>query len=81
MSEWKEFIESLNDYAGLFALLALVATIVVPYILYNVQKKNERQAAQDELEAMTEMQRFPMTIEERKRFERKCMLEKKVRKQ
>lgn len=56
-------MEILNQYSGLFALLAVIAAVVVPVVLYKKQKKDialaekkrkeeERQNAKDELEAM-----------------------------
>lgn len=71
-----EWIKSLNDYAGLFSLLALVATVVVPIIIYIVQKKGERQAMQDEYDAMMGAARFPMDAEQRKFYTKKQKLEK-----
>lgn len=75
-----ELLESLNEYAGLLSLLAVVAAIIVPILIYKKEQRNARQEAQDELEAMNDMQRFPMSIEERKRYEHKAVLEKKARK-
>lgn len=56
-------MEILNQYSGLFALLAVIAAVVVPVALYKKQKKDialaekkrkeeERQNAKDELDAM-----------------------------
>ena len=75
-----EWIKSLNDYAGLFALLALLATFVVPIIIYKVQKKDERQAMQDEYDAMMGAARFPMSAEQRCFAAKKQLLEKRLKK-
>lgn len=75
-----EWITSLNDYAGLLALLALLAAILVPFIIYHMEKKEASRAAQDELNAMESNSHFPMSIEERKYYTRKSVLEKKARK-
>lgn len=75
-----EWIKSLNDYSGLFALLALAAAIFVPIIAYKWQRKNERQAAQEELDVMKENEGFPMSIEDRNYYIRKRMLEKTLKK-
>lgn len=69
-------MEALNDYAGLFALLALVATIVVPIVIYKQQKKEEHQKMQDEYDAMMSSARFPMSEEQREFYTKKLKLEK-----
>ena len=76
MFEWfKEAIKSLNDYAGLFSLLAMIAAIIVPYRIYKKERNDrsnvERQAMQDELEAIEQNSRFPMSIEAREYFTKK----------
>ena len=71
-----ELITLLNEFAGLFALLALIATIVIPIVLYKKQKKDERQAMKDELDAMNDMSRFPMDTESRNYYIRKSLLER-----
>ena len=81
MFEWfKEAIKSLNDYAGLFSLLAMIAAIIVPYRIYKKERNDrsnaERQAMQDELEAMEENTHPFIPIEQRKYFARKQILEK-----
>ena len=49
--EWlKNIIEALNDYAGLFSLLAVVAAIVVPWRIYQRNRKEDLQRLKDELE-------------------------------
>jgi hypothetical protein len=69
-------MEVLNDYAGLFALLALIATVVVPIFIYKQQKKEERQKMQDEYDAMMSSARFPMSEEQREFYAKKFKLEK-----
>ena len=80
MEVWIEILSWLNDCAGLFALLALIASVFVPIFLYKKQRKNERQTAQEELDAMKENEFFPMSIEERNYFVKKRMLEKTAKK-
>lgn len=75
-----EWIYSLNAYAGLFSLLAVIAAIVVPYAIYKKGRKDERQAMQDELDAMNDMSRFPMDTDYRNYQIRKSVLEKGVKK-
>lgn len=74
------FLEFLNKYAGLLALLTLIASIAVPCIIYYLQKKNRRKAMRDELEAMDELSGFAMTDEERKFFIKQRTLEKGLNK-
>lgn len=70
------FIESLNDYSGFFSLLAVLAAVFVPIAIYKWERKNERQAMKDELEAMQDNSHFPMTIEEREYYTKQGKLEK-----
>jgi hypothetical protein len=74
--ELKDIIESLNSYAGLFSLLAVVAAIVVPFIIHRIERKSQRQTMKDELEAMQESARFPMTCGEREQYVKMSKLEK-----
>lgn len=69
-------IESLNNYAGLFSLLAVLAAIVVPIVIYKKERKAEELSMKDELEAMQDYSRFPMSFDEREYFTRKSKLEK-----
>ena len=69
-------IESLNNYAGLFSLLAVLAAIVVPIVIHKRERKEERLAMKDELEAMQDNSRFPMSFEEREYYTKKSILEK-----
>lgn len=83
MFEWfKEAIKSLNDYAGLLSLLAMIAAIIVPYRIYkkecNDRSNAERQAMQDELEAMEESTHPFIPIEQRKYIAREQMLKKRL---
>ena len=71
-----DIIESLNAYAGLFSLLAIVAAIVIPFVIYNKERKAKRQAMKDELEAMQENSHFPMSYEAREYYTKKSKLEK-----
>ncbi len=71
-------METLNNFAGLFSLLAVLAAIVVPIVLYKIERKHDRQAKQDELEAMNGTSRFPMSNDERLWYTRKHQLEKEL---
>lgn len=75
-------MEFLNEYSGLFSLLAVVASIVsivVPVVIYRKQKKQQLQDLQDELEAIEEHSGFSMGHDEREYYSRKNYLEKKLR--
>ena len=72
-------MEFLNEYSGLFSLLAVVASIIVPFWIYRKQKKEHLQDLQDEYEAIESNSKFPMSIAEREYYSRKNYLEKKLR--
>ena len=55
-------IESLNNYAGLFSLMAVVVAIVVPISLYRIGRKHIRQDMLDELKSMNENEKFTMSL-------------------
>lgn len=75
-------MECLNEYSGLFSLLAVVASIVsivVSVMIYRKQKKEHLQDLQDEYEAIEKTSIFPMSIAEKEYYSRKNYLEKKLR--
>lgn len=75
-------MELLNEYSGLFSLLAVVASIVaivVSVMIYRKQKKLQLQDLQDEYEAIESTSKFSMSIAEREYYSRKNYLEKKLR--
>ncbi len=75
-------MEFLNEYSGLFSLLAVVASvvsIVVSVMIYRKQKKEHLQDLQDEYEAIEKTSIFPMSIAEKEYYSRKNYLEKKLR--
>lgn len=74
-----KFIHWLNDYAGLFSLLAVLAAIFVPYRIYRKQRNDEYQSLKDELDSMAEINRFPMSHSERELYTRKSILEKRLK--
>lgn len=85
-------MEFLNEYSGLFSLLAVVASIVsivVSVIIYRKQKKDHEnfyqkqqndllQDLRDEYEAIESTSMFPMSLPERGYYGRKSFLEKKL---
>lgn len=75
-------MEFLNEYSGLFSLLAVVASIVsivVSVMIYRKQKKDYLQDLKDEYEAIEKTSIFPMSIAEKEYYSRKNYLEKKLR--
>ena len=86
-------MEFLNEYSGLFSLLAVVASIVsivVSVIIYRKQKKDQEnfyqkqqndllQDLRDEYEAIESNSKFSMNIAEKEYYSRKNYLEKKLR--
>lgn len=72
-------MEILNQYSGLFSLLAVIASVVIPILIYRKEKSDQRKAAQDELDAIEDHQLFPMDMEHRNFYVRKSVLEKQAR--
>lgn len=68
-------MEILNQYSGLLSLLA----VIVPILIYKKEKSDKRKAAQDELDAMNDNARFPMSMEDRNYYVRRHVLEKQAR--
>ena len=74
-------MECLNEFSGLFSLLAVVTSVVaimVAVVIYRKQKKEHLQDLKDELDAMDENSVFPMGLAERKYYGRKSYLKKKL---
>ena len=85
-------MEFLNEYSGLFSLLAVVASIVaivVSVMIYRKQKKDQEnfyqkqqndllQDFRDEYEAIESTSMFPMSLAEREFYIRKSYLKNKL---
>ena len=74
-------MECLNEFSGLFSLLAVVTSvvaIVVAVVIYRKQKQQQQQDLKDELEAIEQYSALPMGHNEREHFVRKCYLQKKL---
>ena len=74
-------MEFLNEYSGLFSLLAVVTSvvaIVVSVMIYRKQKKDHLQDLKDEYDAIEKTSIFPMSIAEKEYYSRKNYLEKKL---
>ena len=74
-------MECLNNYSGLFSLLAVLASVIVPFWIYHKQKKALMQDLKDKYDAMEENSGFPMGLDEREFYGRKKYLEKKLRRE
>lgn len=72
-------LDWLNQNAGLLSLGALLAAIIVPYKIYKKQDKDQIQSMKDELETINEVNRFPMSSDERNLYTRKFLLEKRLK--
>jgi hypothetical protein len=82
--EWlAQFIELINDNAGVIAVFSFVAAIVVPIVIYRMQRqdaiRDAKQDAQDQLDAMNEVSRFSFTEEGRKHYAKKGYLQRKIK--
>lgn len=74
-------MECLNEFSGLFSLLAVVTSvvaIVVAVVIYRKQKQQQLQDLKDELEAIEQYSALPMGHNEREHFVRKSYLQKKL---
>lgn len=73
-------MECLNNYSGLLSLLAVVASVIVPFWIYRKQKKEQKLDLKDELE-MLKRPRNPLAMNQelRERDEKIELLEKKLR--
>lgn len=81
-------LETLNDYSGLFSLLAVIASVTIPLFTYFLQSKNdkitelrrfnaEQQTYKNELDSFrSEGSPFPMSEVERLKQSRIRFLEK-----
>ena len=75
----KQIIEFLNSCAGLLSLLAVLAAIIVPIIIYKKQRQSERQDLQDELDAMNEVSRHSFDADSRMFYIKRSALAKKLK--
>ena len=83
MMEWlQQFIDFLNDNAGVIAFLSFLVAIIVPWMIYLKQRndtnKAARQDAQDQLDAMDEVSRFPINSAAHQHYAKKEYLRKKA---
>lgn len=82
-------LDFLNDFSGLFSLLAVVASVAIPFLIYKMQRKNEKvaernrileelQNAEDELDSLREHIPFPLSESQRAKQTRISYLEKRL---
>lgn len=81
--EWlQQFIDFLNDNAGVIAFLSFLVAIFVPWMIYLKQRndtnKAAKQDAQDQLDAMDEVSRFPINSAAHQHYAKKEYLRKKA---
>ena len=78
----QQFIDFLNDNAGVIAFLSFLVAIFVPWMIYLKQRndtnKAARQDAQDQLDAMDEVSRFPINSAAHQHYAKKEYLRKKA---
>lgn len=72
----RNIIDFININSGIFALLAVIVSVFI----YKRQRYHDKKAMQDELDAMDECSRFPMSDGESQRYIRKYVLEKGLKK-
>lgn len=77
-----QFIELINDNAGVIAVFSFVAAIVVPIVIYRMQRqdaiRDAKQDAEDQLDAMDEVSRFPINSAAHQHYAKKEYLRKKA---
>lgn len=73
-------MEALNEYSGLFSLLAVIAAVFIPIIIYYKEKCDKKSERRDEYEAMKTMDKYPMTPEEREHYSKMSRFEKEFKK-
>lgn len=83
MMEWlQQFIDFLNDNAGVIAFLSFLVAIFVPWMIYLKQRndtnKAAKQDAQDQLDAIDEVSRFPINSAAHQHYAKKEYLRKKA---
>lgn len=77
MMEW------INENSGLLSLVAAIAAVAgifVPFIIRWLDKKEKRQELLDEYEIRKDIEKVPMSYEERGYFAHKEILKKKLKK-
>lgn len=69
-------VDFINDNSGMVAFCAIIVSIYI----YKRQRYHDKKAMRNELDAMDESSRFPMSDGERQRYIRRYVLEKGLKK-
>lgn len=84
MTEWisenSELITIIAAVASVIAAIASIFGVFVPFIIRWLDKKEKRQELLDEYEIRKDMEKVPMSYEERGYFAHKEILKKKLKK-
>lgn len=72
-------MELLNQYSGFFSLLAVVASVIVPFWIYRKQQVEERHELQDELEMLNKHDAIMTNQNIRQRDARKECIKRRLR--
>ena len=78
MELWENIIDVLNEYAGLFSLLAVIAAIVVPICIYKVNRRNELRRLKDRRAAINKYQPYDYPMEVKDRLVESECLDKEI---
>ena len=79
--EWiSNILDALNHCAGLFSLLALLAAVIIPIVIYRRGRKNTMSDLQDELDSINSNTFNGLPSDMRDFFIRKNTLERKLKK-
>ncbi len=73
---WQNIIDVLNANAGVVSFFALLAAVIVPWVIYRKNKKAKLQEMLDEYEAREEYQGVAMPSNDKEASIRRRALEK-----
>ena len=73
---WQNIIDVLNANAGVVSFFALLAAVIVPWVIYRKNKKAKLQEMLDEYEAREEYQGVAMPSSDKEASIRRRALEK-----
>ena len=79
MEFWQHIIDWINANAGVVSFFALLAAVIVPWVIYRKNKKAKLQEMQDEYEARKEYQGVAMPSSDKEASIRRRALEKGIK--
>lgn len=79
MEFWQHSINWINTNAGVFSLLAVIATIVIPIWIYRRNRKEELQQMQDRYEEMERLQSVAWPSDAKDQIIEKEVLKKAIK--